>query len=325
MFTCNNYNLLTFTYYLKLLLFFNMIIIPFIYLYINCIIIIKKKKIVSKYYLKNKLKSSFYIITIFLLSFIIHNMLNNNQSVCYIKATPKIYYEYKTSYNFLVNKELDNDLKNKYLESILSNKENINLESLIYKTETKEVLTDNKIVTNPLDIIQHENDTNIQNKVYIIDGVFYYPNYIYNNYETYSGMHCPSNPENEGYNNPFGYNNYFYNRLSLFIEEAKNNGFKITMSTQGCRTFDTQNYYYNTMTPGRAARPGFSLHGFGIASDLEFYQNDGSICSGYRNESNCPSMGWAHNNAYRFGLTFPLLNASYKEDWHIEPISKNKY
>ena len=38
-----------------------------------------------------------------------------------------------------------------------------------------------------------------------------------------------------------------------------------------------------------------------------------------------PSMGWAHKNAYKFGLTFPLLNASYKEDWHIEPINKSTY
>ena len=109
------------------------------------------------------------------------------------------------------------------------------------------------------------------------------------------------------------------------IEEANRNGYKITMSGEGCRTYNTQVYYYNTMERGRAITPGYSLHGFGIASDLEFYNLDGSICSGYRTDNSCPSMGWAHANAYKYGLTFPLLNASYREDWHIEPISKIKY
>ena len=62
-----------------------------------------------------------------------------------------------------------------------------------------------------------------------------------------------------------------------------------------------------------------------IASDLEFYHSDGSVCGYGRNDYNCPSMGWAHNNASNFGLTFPLLNASYREDWHIEPINKSGY
>ena len=110
-----------------------------------------------------------------------------------------------------------------------------------------------------------------------------------------------------------------------FIEEAWKQGYKITYSTQGCRTYDTQVYYYNTLVRGRAAYPGYSLHGFGIASDLEFYKNDGSVCPYGRNATNCPSMGWAHQNASKFGLIFPLLNASYREDWHIEPINKIKY
>ena len=97
------------------------------------------------------------------------------------------------------------------------------------------------------------------------------------------------------------------------------------MSTQGCRTYQTQVNYYSTMTPGRAAPPGWSLHGLGIASDLEFYNSNDSPCPSGRTDKSCPSMGWAHQNASRFGLTFPLLNASYREDWHIEPINKQKY
>ena len=170
-----------------------------------------------------------------------------------------------------------------------------------------------------------ETDYNKQNSVYIIDGVFYYPRYNSNNWYSFSGTNCPSNPSLNGYNNPYGYNNYFYTRLIAFIEEANKNGYKITINSQGCRTYSTQQYYYRTMTKGRAAYPGYSLHGWGIASDLEFYQSDGSICGWGRNATTCPSMGWAHNNAYNFGLTFPLINASYKEDWHIEPINKNTY
>jgi len=332
MFTCNNITLLTFTYYLKCILAINMTIIPVIYLLINYIKIIKDKQNnvkINKDYFNARKKGYYYFIMFFLVSLITHNMLNQKDNVCYTRATTFVYHEYKNSYIFLQNKDITNELKVKYLDDILENKKSINIESLILKKEVKEVASNTETANdNKEDVIDNflnENDYNIQNKVYVVNGVFYYPNYIFNNYNTYSGKNCPSNPQNEGYNNPYGYNNYFYIRLTKFIDEASKNGHKITMSTQGCRTYDTQTYYYNTMVRGRAALPGRSLHGFGIASDLEFYHNDGSVCSGYRNDSNCSSMGWAHTNASRFGLVFPLLNASYKEDWHIEPINKIKY
>ena len=338
MFTCNDINLLTFTYYLKCMLVFNIIILPFLYLYINIIIIIKKKLIITKWLLKKKIKSSFLIVVLFCFSLIIHNMLNNNKNVCYVYATPSIYHQYKNSYNFLENKDIDSNLKSNYLNTILTSKSNSSLSNTIYKQayiiidndnkEEKEIETENsneQQITLIENEFLHENDINIQNSVYVIDGVFYYPNYIYGNSNTYSGMNCSSNPLGDGYNNPYGYNNYFYTRLTKFIDEASKNGYKITMSNQGCRSYSTQVNYYSWMESGRAARPGLSLHGFGIASDLEFYYSDGSICPYYRTDSNCPSMSWAHSNAYRFGLTFPLLNASYKEDWHIEPINKIKY
>lgn len=49
------------------------------------------------------------------------------------------------------------------------------------------------------------------------------------------------------------------------------------------------------------APPGSSNHNFGIAADLSF-DGDGEQ--------------WAHDNAERFGLTFPMS----WEPWHIEPI-----
>ena len=333
MFTCNNIYLLSFTYYLKYILIFNIIIIPLIYLYLTFYKIIKRKIKINKTYIKTKIKSLYYVLTIVILSLIIHNTLNTNNNVCYVTATPNIYNEYRKSFYFLEDKDIDKELKNNYLENILTNKSNSTLSKLVYKEAN--IIIENKeeeikdVEEQPEEVKEdnflHETDTNIQNSVYVIDGVFYYPTYIYGNNNTYSGMFCPSNPLEEGFNNSYGYNNYFYTRLERFIEDARQNGYTITISTQGCRKYSTQNYYYSTMDSGRAAAPGHSLHGFGIASDLEFYQSDGSICPYYRNDSSCPSMGWAHSNAYKYGLSFPLLNASYKEDWHVEPINKIKY
>ena len=317
MFTCNNYDLLTFTYYLKYFLAINMTIIPFIYFFINLIQAVnqKKKRIkFTKYFFIDRIKSCFYIVCIFLLSLNIHNMLNTDNHVCYTYANTNTYYAYKDNYQKLANQNIDNDIKTQYLQNVLNNQPNDNTNTL-----------ENNNQKNNIDNFLHETDTNQLNRIYVVDGVFYYPHYIYGNRDSYSGIYCPNNPEAEGFNNPYGYNNYFYTRLSKFIDEASKNGYKITISNQGCRSFSTQVNYYNTMTSGRAASPGFSFHGFGIASDLEFYQNNGYICSDYRTDYSCPSMGWAHQNAEKFGLTFPLLNASYKEDWHIEPLNKQTY
>lgn len=316
MFTCNNYNLLVFTYYLKVFIASCMTVIPLIYFEKVFIKLIKYKKengFINKYYLKKQIKLFFPCFIIFLLAFILHNTLNNN--VCYSYSS-KAYRNYFKVYNSLKNKDLDLSTKNDYLENAIT------LNNNIKENENEEVKVE-EIKKDTLNL--NETDYNKQNKVYVIDGVFYYPQYRYGNYNTYSGTTCSSNLERDGYNNPFGYNNYFYIRLNAFIEEASKNGYKITMSGQGCRNYNTQVKYYNTMTRGRAAPPGYSLHGFGIASDLEFYQSDGSVCGYGRNDYNCPSMGWAHANASKFGLTFPLLNASYREDWHIEVINKIKY
>ena len=331
MFNCNNYDLLTFTYYLKYFLAVNMTIIPFIYFFINLIQAInqyKKRIKFTKFFLIDRLKSSFYIIIIFLLSLTMHNMLNTKDNVCYMYANTNTYSFYKDSYEKLSNMDIETKVKTQFLENVLTNKINNSIESLENDNNNDNSdNNENNVVSldNNVDNFLIETDWNQLNRVYVVNGIFYYPNYIYGNRDTYSGMYCPSNPLQEGFNNPYGYNNYFYTRLSKFIEEAANNGYKITMSDQGCRRYSTQSYYYSTMESGRAARPGLSLHGFGIASDLEFYQWDGSACTGYRTDYTCPSMGWAHQNAEKFGLTFPLLNASYREDWHIEPINKQKY
>lgn len=317
MFTCSNYNLLVFNYYLKIFIASCMTIIPLIYFEKIFIKLVKYKEengFINKYYLKKQVKSFFPAFTIFLLAFILHNTLINN---FYYSYSSKSYRNYFKVYNSLKNKNLDLNTKNNYLENAIALNNDIKNEKETEEIEEVEEIEDT--------LNLNETDYNKQNKVYVIDGVFYYPQYKSGDYNTYSGTSCSNNLESDGYNNPYGYNNYFYTRLSAFIEEASKNGYKITMSSQGCRSYNTQVRYYNTMTKGRAAYPGYSLHGYGIASDLEFYHSDGSVCGYGRNDYNCPSMGWAHQNASNFGLIFPLLNASYKEDWHIEVINKVKY
>ncbi|MBQ8471979.1 MAG: M15 family metallopeptidase [Bacilli bacterium] len=173
-------------------------------------------------------------------------------------------------------------------------------------------------------------DLNKQNNVYIENGTFYIPKYKSWDKNTFSGKNCPNNALNEGYNNKYGYNNYFWDMLSGLIKAAQDAGYNLKPSTQGCRSYKTQyTFYYDTYKkqPGRAARPGKSLHGFGIASDLTFYKNSSTKCGNSRTRSNCPGMAWVHDHAKDFGLEFPLntSTASYREDWHIQPIKIERY
>ena len=334
MFTCNSLTLLTFTYYLKLILAICMTIIPlmlFEIIFIKLIRYKQKNKKLNIIILKKQGKVLFYGSVLFILSFLLHTALNNQNNICYTFAKTDILNEYKLVYHELKQENLDESVKEQYLENVLLttynklNTSNNNTQNSENNNKNNIISLENKIEDKKENNFLNETDKTKQNNVYVINGTFYYPKYVSGNRNTYSGMTCPSNPLNQGYNNKYGYNNYFYTRLMTFIDEASKNGHKITISSQGCRTYQTQVNYYNTMTKGRAAYPGQSLHGYGIASDLEFYQNDGSVCGWGRTDKSCPSMGWAHQNAYKYGLTFPLLNASYKEDWHIEPINKIKY
>ncbi len=169
-------------------------------------------------------------------------------------------------------------------------------------------------------------DMNKQNKVYIKNGTFYAPSYKASNPNTYSGKDCPSgNPLNKGYNNKYGYNNYFWNLLQNFKTAIQKAGYNISYSSQGCRSYQLQVSYYKTMEKGRAAHPGRSNHEWGIASDVTFYKNASVKCGSNRTYKNCPGMKWAHEHAKEYGLTFPLINASYKEDWHLDPLKLKKY
>lgn len=164
------------------------------------------------------------------------------------------------------------------------------------------------------------NTTKQNGGVYVQNGVFYYP-------KGESGHGCPSNPLSQGYNNSYGYHNEFWNRLQKLKAGAKSAGYDIGFSSQGCRSFKAQKQTYKkyASTPGRAAKPGNSKHGWGIASDVVFYKDSTHTCGTNRTYTNCPGMEWIHKNAHKYGLTFPFLKARFKEDWHIEPIEKKKY
>ena len=172
MWTCNNINLLTFAYYLRFILAFNMIIIPFIYLFVNFIILIKRQEkglTFNKYYLKKTLKPSFYIIVIILLSLILHNTLNTKNNVCYIYANTDTYQEYKKNYIKLEKMNISSELKTKYLNNILIHEEN----NIDLNSTNNEIKEENEVVVQNLNYelkIGHETDTTKRNNVYIIDG-----------------------------------------------------------------------------------------------------------------------------------------------------------
>lgn len=104
----------------------------------------------------------------------------------------------------------------------------------------------------------------------------------------------------------YGLNQAFGDSLKQMIEDAAAQGIKIGV-TSGYRSFEQQAKLYAEKGPGWAAPPGRSQHNVGLAADLSFGPG---------------AREWAHENAARYGLHFPLANrAKNPEAWHIEPIN----
>lgn len=147
-------------------------------------------------------------------------------------------------------------------------------------------------------------------KVTVINGIFYKPS---------SGKSGESGTKGSG---PYGYNIYFYERLQIFLNDAKAAGHDIRMSTSdygAWRPLSKQEYFWNcyqtkTCNDGNlAAKPGRSNHGWGIASDLSYQSGS---------HGRQAAIYWAHDNASRYGLAFPLcqnIRGYCQENWHIEP------
>lgn len=149
------------------------------------------------------------------------------------------------------------------------------------------------------------NENGSDGKVDVVNGVFYKPSSMTSGTDGTKGSA------------PYGYNKFFYSRLTKFIEAAAQNGYTITMSGNdygSWRPYSLQQYYYNCYLTkacnngNLAAVPGSSNHGWGIASDLAF--------------SSQSAKYWAHDNCKAYGLSFNLcqnVRGNCAEDWHIEP------
>lgn len=164
--------------------------------------------------------------------------------------------------------------------------------------------------------------------VYFENGTFYVPKF----------SSIPAGTDGTQGSGPNNYNKYFYELLQQFLNDAKKAGFTITASTTlmgSWRPYEVQAYYYccytGTGAPysvpqkyrigkyanlptctgagscnggNRAAKPGISYHGYGIAADLGGVSN------------NTAASNWAKNNASKYHLVFGVPG----EPWHIQPL-----
>lgn len=150
--------------------------------------------------------------------------------------------------------------------------------------------------------LYHENGTD--GMVEVVNGVFYKP------------ANGTSGADGTKGSAPYGYNIFFYNRLVKFINDAAAAGHTISMSTTeygAWRPLANQQYFWdcyqnqNCNNGNLAAYPGTSMHGWGIASDLDFGSYNAKL--------------WAHDNVSRYGLNFSEcqnIRGSCNEDWHIQ-------
>lgn len=104
-----------------------------------------------------------------------------------------------------------------------------------------------------------------------------------------------------------GLNQEFSRRLQAFFAAAPPGLFG---PGSGYRTYEEQQRLYNNYINGvpgqaRAAKPGRSQHNHGLAMDID-----------YNEDRRREAVAWAHANAARFGLYFPMDD----EDWHVQPI-----
>lgn len=104
-----------------------------------------------------------------------------------------------------------------------------------------------------------------------------------------------------------GLNGEFARRLQAFFAAAPPGLFG---PGSGYRSYEEQARLYQNYKNGvpgqaRAAKPGQSKHNHGLAMDIDYNESR-------RREA----VAWAHANAARFGLYFPMDD----EDWHVQPI-----
>lgn len=125
----------------------------------------------------------------------------------------------------------------------------------------------------------------------VVDGVFNIPSGVNSGLDGSKGSA------------PGGLNIYFWNRLSALFDAAAAAGYDHIGMTDTWRPYSVQ-VTCKIEKPDLCATPGKSLHGWGIAADLNYYKVDAA-------------QKWIHDHAIEYGLEFPM---SY-EPWHIQPIA----
>ena len=144
------------------------------------------------------------------------------------------------------------------------------------------------------------------------------------------GAGCPEDPRaylltksKQSPDHVQGLNSDFACRLYKFLKAADAEGKNVTLNS-GYRSIPRQAEIYRVFMAngGRGAPvapPGRSKHNYGIAYDLHYDGQHSNFRLGNGNTAKClqilPSCKWAHDNAARFGLRYPML----VEPWHIEP------
>jgi hypothetical protein len=112
-------------------------------------------------------------------------------------------------------------------------------------------------------------------------------------------------------------------RLYKFLNAADAAGMNVTLNS-GYRSIERQRQLYATYVQNGkrgapVAPPGRSKHNFGLAYDLHFDGRHPNFKAGSQNTEICirtlPSCKWAHENAGKFGLRYPMS----VEPWHVEP------
>ena len=108
---------------------------------------------------------------------------------------------------------------------------------------------------------------------------------------------------------PYGLNEIFNTRLKAYLDAASRAGYKITI-TDGWRSYEAQ-VACRKAKGDICATPGRSMHGWGVAADLNF-------------NGKKAATDWAHRNAEAYGLRFSVCKDYFggvcKENWHIEPL-----
>ena len=115
-------------------------------------------------------------------------------------------------------------------------------------------------------------------------------------------------------------------RVQNFMRDAAEAGHRVRIRQSGdspaFRSLNLQRTPERMNNPGNAS-PGLSYHGWGLAVDFSF-GSPGTMCSSQeqRRLFSCNAAArWAHQNAGRYGIVFPLRGGTTSnviEPWHAE-------